>query len=65
MAGLEKRYFPFYGHLCGISYFDYLSQLLNWVYEDDIGGVFIVRNEESGEFCYVEGTEVGRNVSYL
>ena len=61
----NKRYFPFYGHLSSISYFDYLSQLIDWVYEDDIGGFWIVRNEKSGEFCYVEGLEVGRNVSYL
>lgn len=53
-----KRLFAGYGWLNGISYDDYLSDLLNWVYEDsdEHDGTIIASNEMTGEIVFVEGS---------
>lgn len=53
-----KRLFAGYGWLEGISYEDYLSDLLNWVYEDsdEYDGTIIACNEITGKFVFVEGS---------
>ena len=53
-----KRLFAGYGWLAGISYEDYLSDLLNWVYEDsdEYDGIIIASNEMTGEVVYVKGS---------
>ena len=53
----EKAYFIGYGWLHGITYQDYLSDLLNWVYEDSAeDGTIIASNEMTGEIVFVEGS---------
>lgn len=60
----ERSYFIGYGYLHGITYSDYLSDILNWVYEDSADdGTLIVRSESTGEIVYVEGS--GDYVSHL
>ena len=56
--GNTKRSFPGYGLLDGIDFDSYMLDLIYWVYEDDIDGYLIVRNELTGEFRYVERDEL-------
>ena len=58
MSRSGRRYFFGYGWLNGISYEDYLSDLLNWVYEDsdEYDGTIIASNEMTGEIVFVEGS---------
>lgn len=53
----ERSYFVGYGYLYGIPYADYLSDILNWVYEDSADdGTIIARSESTGEIVFVEGS---------
>ena len=49
-----QRSFPGYGQLDSIDFVSYVLDLIYWVYEDDIDGYLIVRNELTGELRYVE-----------
>ena len=51
----QKRLFPGYGWLFPIDYDFYLSDVLNWVYDDsdEEDGTMIVYNEVTGEYRYV------------
>ena len=49
-----KRYFVGYGYLRCLDIDSYVSNLIYWVYEDDVDGYLIVSSALTGETRYVE-----------
>ncbi|MBO7713073.1 MAG: hypothetical protein J6S85_05855 [Methanobrevibacter sp.] len=59
MKESKKRHFNFYGYLWPLSFEEYCSSVLYWMYEDEAEDrTIIVRNIFSGELRYVEGSEL-------